>query len=60
MLVMTDAMRALVGQEGDIVKMRSQAARDGLRSLRLSGAQKIANGVTTMDEVLKAAPPFTT
>ena len=60
MLVMTDAMRALVGQEGDIVKMRSQAARDGLRSLRLSGAQKIANGLTTMDEVLKAAPPFTT
>ncbi len=60
MLVMTDAMRALVSQEGDIVKMRSQAARDGLKSLRLSGAQKIANGLTTMDEVLKAAPPFTT
>ena len=60
MLVMTDALRALVGQQGDIVKMRSQAARDGLRSLRLSGAQKIANGLTTMDEVLKAAPPFTT
>ena len=60
MLVMTDAMRALVGQEGDIVKMRSQAARDGLKSLRLSGAQKIANGQTTMDEVLKAAPPFVT
>ena len=60
MLVMTDAMRALVGQQGDIVKMRSQAARDGLKSLRLSGAQKIANGLTTMDEVLKAAPPFTT
>jgi general secretion pathway protein E len=60
MLVMTDAMRALVGQQGDIVKMRSQAARDGLRSLRLSGAQKIANGMTTMDEVLKAAPQFTT
>ncbi len=60
MLVMTDAMRALVSQQGDIVKMRNQAARDGLKSLRLSGAQKIANGVTTIDEVLKAAPPFTT
>jgi len=60
MLVMTDAMRALVAQHTDIVKLRGQAARDGLRSLRLSGAQKIANGVTTMDEVLKAAPPFTT
>ncbi len=60
MLVMTDAMRALVAKESDIVTLRSQAARDGLKSLRLSGAQKIANGVTTMDEVLKAAPPFTT
>ena len=60
MLVMTDAMRALVSQTSDIVKLRGQAARDGLKSLRLSGAQKIANGVTTMDEVLKAAPPFTT
>jgi general secretion pathway protein E len=60
MLVMTDAMRALVSQEGDIVQMRSQAARDGLRSLRVSGAEKIAAGITTADEVLKAAPPFTT
>ena len=60
MLVMTDAMRALISQEGDIVQMRSQAARDGLRSLRVSGAEKIAAGVTTADEVLKAAPPFTT
>ena len=60
MLVMTDAMRALVAKESDIVTLRSQAARDGLKSLRLSGAQKIANGLTTIDEVLKAAPPFTT
>jgi general secretion pathway protein E len=60
MLVMTDAMRALVSQGGDIVQMRSQAARDGLRSLRVSGAEKIAAGITTVDEVLKAAPPFTT
>jgi general secretion pathway protein E len=60
MLVMTDAMRALVAKEADIVTLRSQAARDGLKSLRLSGAQKIASGLTTVDEVLKAAPPFAT
>ena len=41
MLVMTDAMRALVGQEGDIVKMRSQAARDGLKSLRLLARRRL-------------------
>jgi general secretion pathway protein E len=58
MLVMTDAMRALISQGADIARMRNQAARDGLRSLRVSGAEKIANGVTTLDEVLRAAPPF--
>jgi general secretion pathway protein E len=57
-LVMTDAMRSLIAQGSDLTQMRAQAARDGLRSLRVSGAEKIAKGVTTVDEVLKAAPPF--
>jgi general secretion pathway protein E len=58
MLVMTDAMRKLISESADLVQLRGQAARDGLRSLRVSGAEKIAKGVTTLDEVLKAAPPF--
>jgi general secretion pathway protein E len=58
LLVMTDAMRALIAQGADLTHMRAQAARDGLRSLRVSGAEKISKGTTTMDEVLKAAPPF--
>ena len=60
MLVMTDAMRALVAQTATSSSCAVRPRAMGLRSLRLSGAQKIANGVTTMDEVLKAAPPFTT
>jgi general secretion pathway protein E len=58
MLVMTDALRALITQGADLTQLRAQAARDGLRSLRVSGAEKISKGVTTLDEVLKAAPPF--
>ena len=58
LLVMTDALRALVARGADLTELRAQAARDGLRSLRVSGAEKIAKGVTTVDEVLKAAPPF--
>jgi general secretion pathway protein E len=58
MLVMTDAMRKLISEGADLPQMRAQAARDGLRSLRVSGAEKIARGTTTLDEVLKAAPPF--
>ncbi len=58
LLVMTDAMRNLIATSADLTQLRNQAARDGLRSLRVSGAEKIANGVTTLDEVLRAAPPF--
>jgi general secretion pathway protein E len=59
LLVVTDAIRALVSAGGDIQQIRRQAARDGLRSLRVSGAEKIAHGITTVEEVLRAAPPFT-
>jgi general secretion pathway protein E len=39
--------------------LRKQAARDGLHSLRVSGAEKVVLGLTTIDEVLRSAPPFT-
>ncbi len=58
LLVVSDELRALVARGAGISELRRQAARDGLRSLRLSGAQKIAQGVTTVEEVLRAAPPF--
>ncbi|MGB3426859.1 MAG: GspE/PulE family protein [Burkholderiaceae bacterium] len=58
LLVMSDAMRSLIARGADLTELRGQAARDGLRSLRVSGAEKIAKGLTTVDEVLKAAPPF--
>jgi general secretion pathway protein E len=58
MLVVNDKLREIIGRGGDIAQVRAQAARDGLRSLRVSGAEKIASGLTTIDEVLRAAPPF--
>ncbi len=60
LLVVTDALRGHIAAGADIAHLRKQSARDGLRSLRVSGAEKIANGVTTIDEVLRAAPPFNT
>lgn len=41
----------------DLNELRQQAMREGMRTLRLSGAQKIAKGVTTLEEVLRVAPP---
>ncbi len=60
LLVISDTVRELVARGAGIDELRRQAAQDGMRSLRLSGAQKIAQGVTTIDEVLRAAPPFDT
>ena len=58
LLQVTDPIRALVSEGADIGRIRRQAAREGLRSLRLSGAEKIVHGLTTIEEVLRAAPPF--
>ena len=58
LLKVSDPMRKLIAEDADIPVMRKLAAREGLRSLRVSGAEKIAAGLTTLEEVLKAAPPF--
>jgi general secretion pathway protein E len=56
-LVFTAAMKAMVGDRLDVPALREQAFKDGMKPLRVSGAMKVAAGLTTMDEVLKAAPP---
>ena len=38
--------------------LRQQARADGLRPLRLAGAMKVAEGLTTLDEVLGNTPPL--
>jgi general secretion pathway protein E len=58
LLVVTDPIRLLVARGAELQELREQAARDGLRSLRVSGAEKVVLGLTTIDEVLRAAPPF--
>ena len=36
--------------------LRRQAVKDGMRALRLAGAMKVAEGLTTIDEVLRTTP----
>jgi general secretion pathway protein E len=38
--------------------LRRQAVQDGMRPLRLSGALRVAEGVTTLAEVMAATPPL--
>jgi general secretion pathway protein E len=57
MLTMTPALRRLITAETDLQVLTEQAYKDGMKPLRISGAAKIAAGITTVDEVLKVAPP---
>jgi general secretion pathway protein E len=57
MLVMSPALRKLITPGCDSAVIRQQAYREGMRPLRVSGALKVAQGVTTVDEVVKVAPP---
>jgi len=55
-MLMTPALRRLMSQEADDRALREQAFRDGMKPLRVSGATKVAAGLTTADEVIKVAP----
>ncbi len=56
-MTMTDRLRPLVREGADVAAIRDQAYRDGMKPLRISGALKVAAGLTTVEEVLSAAPP---
>ncbi|KEQ12594.1 type II secretion system protein E [Endozoicomonas montiporae] len=53
---MSDSLSKLLNQDADIHQFRRQAAKEGMYSLRLSGAQKVASGLTTVAEVIRVTP----
>ena len=58
LLSISDAARECMQPVLDMTKLRKQALQDGLRPLRLAGAMKVAEGLTTLDEVLSATPSW--
>ena len=58
LLTVTEAFKDKVTQGPSIDVLRRQAIADGMRPLRLAGALRVAEGVTTLDEVLNATPPL--
>ncbi|MBC6904161.1 type II/IV secretion system protein [Saccharophagus sp. K07] len=54
---LTESLQRLIHDDTDLNMLRQQAMREGMRTLRLSGAQKVAAGLTTVEEVLRVAPP---
>ncbi len=59
MLMMSGKIKKLINSEhADLAAIRQQAQKEGMRPLRISGIQKVANGVTSLDEVFRVAPPY--
>ena len=56
-LLLSAEIKRLIHDEADAAKIRDQGYKEGMKPLRISGAMKIAAGVTTFEEVFKVAPP---
>ena len=52
----TEHLQQHSDDKGDLPTLRTQAYKEGMLSLRLSGAQKVAAGTTTVKEILRVTP----
>jgi general secretion pathway protein E len=56
LLPMSEPVKELIRGDCEIDTLRRQAFKEGMRTLRLSGAQKVGAGLTTISEVLRVSP----
>ena len=52
----TGSLKKLIIADCDTSVLQKQAIQEGMRPLRFSGAEKVAAGLTTIEEVLRVAP----
>ena len=55
-LPFTESLFRFADDKADLPGLRRQAYKEGMLSLRLSGAHKVASGLTTINEVLRVTP----
>lgn len=53
---LSSEIKRLIHEHTDLAELRKQGIKDGMKTLRISGAQKIASGQTTIEEVLRVTP----
>ncbi|PLP93087.1 type II secretion system protein E [Pseudomonas sp. FFUP_PS_473] len=56
LLPLSESLKPLICADGDAQALRHQALAEGMRSLRLNGAQKVAAGLTSVAEIIRVAP----
>lgn len=57
LLKMDANIKKVTSQGGEVAPIRKQAISNGMILLRISGAQKVAEGRTTIDEIMRVASP---
>ncbi len=57
-LVTDEKSRQILTDQPDLLALRRQAMKSGMRPLRLAGAMRVASGLTTMEEIVRNAPPI--
>ncbi|NWG30756.1 MAG: type II/IV secretion system protein [Rhodocyclaceae bacterium] len=55
---LTQEIKGLISAHTDLAALRERAIKAGMQPLRIAGARKVAAGLTTIQEVLKVAPPL--
>jgi len=58
LLTVSEAFKQKVHAGQGMEGLRKQAVADGMRPLRLAGALRVAEGLTTVEEVLSTTPPL--
>ena len=58
MLPISAELKKLVVGDAELAKLKALAQREGMKPLRLSGAEKVAAGLTTPEEIIRIVPPL--
>jgi general secretion pathway protein E len=56
LMMMSEPARAAIHPALDVAKLRRQAVTEGMQPLRVAGLAKVAQGLTTLEEVLRCTP----
>lgn len=57
MLTISPGLKKCITQNTDLESIRALAHKEGMQPLLINGAEKVAAGLTTVEELLKVAPP---
>jgi len=60
MMLLSPALRALISAQLDLGQFAKAALAEGMRPLRISAAEQVARGLTTVQEILTVLPPLET